>query len=689
MRKGQVKDKVEVKRWIVVLGIWLLVVATAGAQTSRFERLFLRSSGQPFTGLTVYLVPQANTYPTGALTCTPHSAQAGVYYRDAVPDGLYKLYYDHGTGPKLVTENFNVGVKVTTGRIDDGAVTLAKISPSLKNYIDASGGGTVTNNPDDVTIVENDGNVLSVAPVLRDSIKNAHIKIANKRVVNVLDHGVVGNGTTNDASAMAAAISEAATGGQVFIPSGMNVKVTGNLSIGKSLTLLLDNSTLRLEGSIVVGADSVTITGTNRTRSVILQTDEEAAGIVVQAGSDFVTIANVTIKGAAREWTYEVPREESNGIQLQGGEETYSRDVLIQNCYFTGNVIDILAQYTRNLTISLNTFSARHTQGIQLNIWGTSYSKVIGNTFETVGSGSAVDAIEFIGNTTPTKGNVIASNTVNGTYTYEVFNLFCLNYSSVIGNTIDITGLNSAAIALSTSGTGQSSTNNTIAGNTIHIHSGSTGSAITLAKCTSCGSSTTFVTDNIISNNTMTIRGSGWGIVVGDSCHRNSITGNKLFVVSPSADAMFVGKARNIDITGNTIRSSVIDSLRYGIFFNATDAATVIRNTFIHTESAIIAGGGSSMALTLVSNIFDSVSTTFAVGSGSVSLLQYGNRLLGGSPPFGLYDAVTLQRNVPWLSSAEVGAIGGIEDGVIVYDKDVNALKVRVNGAWKSVTFDP
>lgn len=95
------------------------------------------------------------------------------------------------------------------------------------------------------------------------------------------------------------------------------------------------------------------------------------------------------------------------------------------------------------------------------------------------------------------------------------------------------------------------------------------------------------------------------------------------------------------------------------------------------------------MALTLVSNIFDSVSTTFAVGSGSVSLLQYGNRLLGGSPPFGLYDAVTLQRNVPWLSSAEVGAIGGIEDGVIVYDKDVNALKVRVNGAWKSVTFDP
>ena len=80
--------------------------------TSKFARYFLNAgTKEPVTLATIWLVPQANTYPTGALALTKHATRTGVYYRDAVPDGEYKVYVDPagGSSPTLYDEHLWLG----------------------------------------------------------------------------------------------------------------------------------------------------------------------------------------------------------------------------------------------------------------------------------------------------------------------------------------------------------------------------------------------------------------------------------------------------------------------------------------------------------------------------------------------------------------------------------------------------
>jgi len=163
-----------------LFGILFLVVAflqmSAWSATSRFERLFTRASGLPLVGATIYLVPQANTYPTGALPLTPVTGKPGVYGRDAVPDGEYKVYIDQGTGVVLhqerlyigeqrltaIANRFNANNELTTPGIAIGSVTgqklalwtvsAANLTLALVQWIESQGGGSVTNFPDEVTL---------------------------------------------------------------------------------------------------------------------------------------------------------------------------------------------------------------------------------------------------------------------------------------------------------------------------------------------------------------------------------------------------------------------------------------------------------------------------------------------------------------------------------------------------------
>lgn len=85
--------------------------------TSKFLRTFRTVQGVPITAATIWLVPQANTYPTGALALTPHATRDGQYYRDNVPDGEYKIYIDPagGSSPTLYEEEIWIGeARITT-----------------------------------------------------------------------------------------------------------------------------------------------------------------------------------------------------------------------------------------------------------------------------------------------------------------------------------------------------------------------------------------------------------------------------------------------------------------------------------------------------------------------------------------------------------------------------------------------
>ncbi len=109
--------------------------------TSKFLRLFLTNAAEPLLGATIYLVPQANIYPTGAILLTAHPTRAGMYQVDGVAHGEYKIYIGEGT-PTLYTEHIWVGEnfisiiangfdvatgQLTTAGIKDGAVTASKI----------------------------------------------------------------------------------------------------------------------------------------------------------------------------------------------------------------------------------------------------------------------------------------------------------------------------------------------------------------------------------------------------------------------------------------------------------------------------------------------------------------------------------------------------------------------------------
>lgn len=110
--------------------------------TSKFLRLFLTNAGEPLLGATIYLVPQTNSYPTGAILLTAHPTRSGVYEADGVAHGEYKIYIGSGT-PTLYTEKIWVGEnfisiiagkfdvvtnQLTTAGVKDGAITTAKIA---------------------------------------------------------------------------------------------------------------------------------------------------------------------------------------------------------------------------------------------------------------------------------------------------------------------------------------------------------------------------------------------------------------------------------------------------------------------------------------------------------------------------------------------------------------------------------
>jgi len=109
--------------------------------TSKFLRLFLTNAAEPLLGATIYLVPQANTYPTGAILLTAHPTRAGIYEADGIAHGEYKIYIGSGT-PALYTEHIWVGEnfitiiadkfdvatgQLTTAGIKDLAVTTSKV----------------------------------------------------------------------------------------------------------------------------------------------------------------------------------------------------------------------------------------------------------------------------------------------------------------------------------------------------------------------------------------------------------------------------------------------------------------------------------------------------------------------------------------------------------------------------------
>lgn len=103
--------------------------------TSRFVKFFQDASGNPVVGASIWLVPQANTYPTGAIQLTPHATKSGVYV-GVVPDGEYKVYIDPsgGSSPTLSEDRIWVGESRITSILDALVTDVTDYNASISKH---------------------------------------------------------------------------------------------------------------------------------------------------------------------------------------------------------------------------------------------------------------------------------------------------------------------------------------------------------------------------------------------------------------------------------------------------------------------------------------------------------------------------------------------------------------------------
>jgi len=103
------------------------------ATSSKFVKFFETTGRVPITTARIWLVPQSDTYPTNALELTLDTTRDGQYYRNAVPDGEYKIYMDTsgGTSPVLYMSNIYHAENRLTTEIN----RLKQISTITADYL--------------------------------------------------------------------------------------------------------------------------------------------------------------------------------------------------------------------------------------------------------------------------------------------------------------------------------------------------------------------------------------------------------------------------------------------------------------------------------------------------------------------------------------------------------------------------
>ncbi len=155
-------------------------------------------------------------------------------------------YYEVGTVPGIYTITNNPGE--TTLNYSAHSQYIAGLSPNTLYYyrVRSTNAGAIE------TISE----VNTFTTLAQGTGYNAPPP-TNSLVVNVRDHGAVGNGTTDDTAAIQAAVnSVAGTGGTVLVPAGtyrVIASASGNhpaISLGSNMTFKLDpGAILKLDGN--------------------------------------------------------------------------------------------------------------------------------------------------------------------------------------------------------------------------------------------------------------------------------------------------------------------------------------------------------------------------------------------------------------------------------------------------------
>jgi hypothetical protein len=402
-------------------------------------------------------------------------------------------------------------------------------------------------------------------------------------VFNVVAHGAVGDGVTNDTAALQAALDAATTagGGNVVIPPG-RYRSTASLTAGADVCVVLMTGATLVhevydETALFLGArGSLVGGGIIESPEVWDGTNAEATYAVVYTTADDVTVAGVTLKN--------VPR---CGILFKNASRGIVRGVRI-----FGNYPE--AQYTGTETghIGISVDPGGGTDDGQVTMSG--------NLIQTCVQGA------FVGNygTGAGRGIAFTGNVVRGCWDHGIYCATGDGYA-ITGNTFDscripvvVTGTAHliADNTMYTTGTGDANhvtgisvrdgEGCTITGNTLVGDAPSAGTIIDVREF----NGTTLV-NNLVAHNTIVVAGgTSVGIRIGlgnaTTCYGNIVQGNVVRSVGRQFQGLIslFGNS-GTHAFGNAILDNRITILgdAYGIYVSAADD-TQVRGNYVRLE---------------------------------------------------------------------------------------------------------
>lgn len=382
--------------------------------TSKFLRLFLTNAGEPLLGATIYLVPQASSYPTGAILLTAHPTRSGIYEADGIAHGEYKIYIGSGT-PTLYTEHIWVGEnfisviadrfdvatnQLTTAGIKDGAVTTAKIANSAINAtkIDVGAVTAVALNDAAVEtqkIASGAVTTVKIANAAVDSSKLANNAVTTDKIVNgavtdlKISNGAVtelkiGTGAVSTGKIADDAVTKAKLNPDVIDPDGLLAQnADGSLKVdvdGVSVGMGYSYQLSILDGGVDKSHINSNVAGAGLGKNADGSLEVKVDGISLEISSDTVKLKRKEIYGI---------------LQFSGGGRSFTQ---IYNS--TGATLSITREdvgiYT--VTASSGIFTSQKTLGFmqplspsQVHIGVRRYSDTIIRIEAEDPSGAALD----------------------------------------------------------------------------------------------------------------------------------------------------------------------------------------------------------------------------------------------------------------------------------------------------------
>lgn len=449
--------------------------------------------------------------------------------------------------------------------------------------------------------------------------------------ISIHDYGALGDGVTDDRSAIQTALAAAAPGSFVYAPNGLYL-------VGKGA------------GSWCLTIPSgVTMRGESRDGVVLLQAPGIPGGVrILDVESPGVTISDLTLDGNKGAQTVDEHRAgvfalnapglvirnvvarnfTGDGLYLYNGED----GAVVDRVLVTGNDRNgiTLGGTMTGVSITNSTFVASHAQQIDSEAPAGHQDNVTITGCTIDGGGVSTDyALTVSGSSTTmrSKNWLVQGNTING----GVLVVWAEGARIVGNHGVNPTALSSVRVY-------RTSEDTTISGNDLTATSATVG--------------------------VISVSGTGGG-----PPRHTRIIGNTLRsrATTPSVGVSVQGAA-SVEIADNTIIGAGVAGGSLGIYLRATltdpliawDSAVVARNRISGWGATALSVWGNGAAplgrLHIFDNIFDdwtgTTTTAMALnadGTGAARLVEmHGNLMLGGvatlvgsPPPVGMYSAMT------------------------------------------------